>query len=59
MINTAFRRDETGDEKHEEIRRSSSSFFQKNPRVSGLLPFVTVSSTLQVSMVISSADRTD
>ena len=34
-------------------------FFQKNPRVSGLLPFVTVSSTLQVSMVISSADRTD
>ena len=39
----ALRRDETGNEKHEEISRSSSSFFQKNPRVSELLPLVTVS----------------
>ena len=42
----ALRRDKTGNEKHEEISRSSSSFFQKNPRVSELLPFATVSSTL-------------
>ena len=29
----ALRRDETGDEKHEKISRSSSSLFQKNPKV--------------------------
>ena len=30
----ALRRDEISDEKHEEIPRSSDSFFEKNPKVS-------------------------
>ena len=67
----ALKRDETGDEKYEEISRSSCSLFQKNPKVFALTlsstakvkkkkkKKITVSPTLKFSTMIFSADLTD